>query len=1602
MWIGALVAAQAAEGPGSAPAPQRPEPCYIVIAVDVSGSMESSDSGAPGPAGRGLTLRDEGQLIFLQLLPFLRSELYLGVTHFSDRVRYSLPSRETGPLLPWGQTFLNESACRNLVRPAELEVTSRSEVAEGLSWASERIQAARQQYGPGPAKLILLSNGDPRDSLRERERGRGPLLSTAKRFAEQKIEIYPVLMNEAAFRAGGRRSALSSGEVAVEDLMHSIALMTGGKVYQLAPELGFVDILLDVFGLGTRIGQDVVVSRHDWAIVAVGTPLESIAVRSSNARGAAVRALALDARLETTAGIRSSLISSAGYRAMVLRRPGARDLVDRFWQGQWTLDPADQKLPSAVRLYRIPDSMIQLEMAPALPWWLNEQVQLRVFLLDRHKEAPESQGVPPSDDGRGLSIYVKATLADGKGAFVADKGRWITPGRVYETEAFMVRAPGLYKLTGELRHAVTDANAPLLRFASDVYVHPECVVMEVVSAATNDVLRVVPPTATKLHLDSQGGQEVYFRISGKGEFKVEPMSGVLHLEPLPQTQWVLRKDDNGNLITAPIPLIEREERLTGAVEVEVRTFAGVRHIRLPPFELTYAPALTRLTCTFTDSREALWVGELHRQLLLVSAFPVFDRYRNQTLDLFPGALSGARIRTIDLRSGTTQVMSPDNRLLERPQPGGAEGRTVTATYFVESTVPVPPADKCEIDLSGTIENLQGAVKTYAVVDPVAKGLFEWIVTQGDGGPRQGPIADTLFCGEPIRFFVVWRPDQNVSAVRFEIAGPDAAGSLFVDMPVAAGANKVQLEQVVSGLTPGQVLPVYVHVTMQPAPADRAVQIKLKGGQFRAEDRRIVLTDLTVGGGTPADIPGYLWEPVQVPLEALFRGYKADDPGHNAAIEQFKKSCVVTVTSRSDVKKITDAIEWTSLTPAEGAARTCRLIGHVMCTPEVLGRLSIELNAEAPLVRGAAGPSSQRALAHVLAKEPRLAIAVSRLRPGGEEPVFDSRNWAKGQSSGSPLATRLSTRLRVDVQSSGWVATGQAQPWKTTLRLLRRPAPEADWVTAFSETGELASNRSLTQEVQIAENGQYALEVVAQDAQSNRPTAYVLTPIIASIQPHEVMAALAPPSWLTSRVRQWPFEYHVTLHQDAVDLSRLQGLAFQFQLPGSNEAWLDGATSPLGPETTATRQLSAKGPRLLPASEALRDGVARFRLSAQGLEVLRWECPNIRVIPPVLEGLALSGQTTGAALASEGGILALDGSCDLWVRPRFRVAPELEGQWSAAETAVYLWRNSEEGPAGRPADVRVLERLQEHGKSAAGPDLKIFGIEAKAGTEAVKVLPRRAPRGFWGWPRRAVNERYALVASVVYRPQATSESAAGPSGTSPADRMVAEWSDVYSIHLDAPWAVPLCWWPIAAVLLMAVVATVLRVFVPSPSRLALDMRLEDNVAVVEPVRLDNPVLVDLKETSLAEELVLYARYLCGRWDHVGRHLAQQAGLGSDSTFGVGLGRFLQGTAAVIAPIRVLLRRSLYPRRWAWAAIIPRIRGNTALVRTGLLCVWTGLGTRRGRVWSSQAGSLALPDEGQTRSIDLDLPYRIDSVDRTMRVTVRVRRMGAEEAQPAAAN
>ena len=345
--------------------------------------------------------------------------------------------------------------------------------------------------------------------------------------------------------------------------------------------------------------------------------------------------------MEATSGVRGQCDRVPVVSGQtVVRRPDADDLVNRYWQGKWTLDAGDGQTQTAVRVYRIPDFLMRLELKPELPWWRHEQVQVSAHLLERHKKGPGSRTAASATSGQGLSVRIQATSSDETNSVIVDRGRWIESTRLYETESFTIGTPGLYKLGCILQHAVSDTNVPILQVTSDAYVHSECVGISVVDAAANEVLREVPPTAgATVNISLQGGRAVYFRFSGKGEFEVEPLSGVLHLEPLSQTDWPLRSDDQGNLLAGPVRLIEREEQLAGWAELEVRTHVGVRRILLPRFDLVYPPAPMRIECTFTDPRQALWVGELHKQPLVISAFPVFERFRDTTMRLFSGDIA---------------------------------------------------------------------------------------------------------------------------------------------------------------------------------------------------------------------------------------------------------------------------------------------------------------------------------------------------------------------------------------------------------------------------------------------------------------------------------------------------------------------------------------------------------------------------------------------------------------------------------------------------------------------------------------------------------------------------------------------------------------------------------------------------------------------------------------------------------------------------------------------------------------------------------------------------------------------------------------------------
>jgi hypothetical protein len=165
----------------------------------------------------------------------------------------------------------------------------------------------------------------------------------------------------------------------------------------------------------------------------------------------------------------------------------------------------------------------------------------------------------------------------------------------------------------------------------------------------------------------------------------------------------------------------------------------------------------------------------------------------------------------------------------------------------------------------------------------------------------------------------------------------------------------------------------------------------------------------------------------------------------------------------------------------------------------------------------------------------------------------------------------------------------------------------------------------------------------------------------------------------------------------------------------------------------------------------------------------------------------------------------------------------------------------------------------------------------------------------------------------------------------------------------------------------------------PDQLGLDVRLEESVAVVEPASPSNPVHVALRPTALGEDVELHMRYLGSRWGAAGPVV----------------GKLLRCLAVIVAPAWVLLRRCALPRWWAWILVTPKTGSDSQRARSGLLCVWTSP-FAKARAWSSETGSFDLPAEGQTKSITLDLPYQMDGSKRSMRVSVRFRKVTPEGA------
>ncbi len=1527
LFVG-LAAASAAAQSGAASA----RPCYVVIAVDVSGSMERADT--PAEDGRGLpfTLRQEAQVVAMQLLPYLYSDLYMGVCHFSDRVRYALPSEDTASLLAWGGSYLNEAACRNMVRSPDFTGSFNTDLEGGLDWALMRIQAARLRHGEGPGKVILLSRGDPRNSARRMEIG-SPLHTAAWRLAQQDIAVYPVIINRGSHRAGFEADEPSSSDREAEASMTALASMTEGTAYRITSSRGLPDILMDVFGLGTPLSDQTPVSRYDWATVVVGPAPASLTVRSVGTETEVqARAWPVDRDLEAETGIRVHRVTGSQGEMTILRRPEAANRIADSWEGLWKLAS-----PGETRLYRIPSFVLQLESRPGAPWWVHEEVRVAAHVVDRHPGARSIRSMEGSD---ALSVRLAVRAQGQRQGSPLEGGEWTSPLRLYESDSFTIRVAGPYDFGAGLIHRLGDEDVRLVDARGEITVQPPCVSMSV-RDGSGQVLGSLSNRSEPLAVELHGGQEVTFDVSAEGRSGAKPVSGTVHLEPMAQRERALATETETNLATDAVELPKGYERISGWAQVQVETPAGVRPFRLPRFALTYQAAPVERTCVFSEPREALWAGELHRQLVTISAFPVFERDRERVLGEFPDTLEGVRLRTLDLTSGTAQVMTPRVRLVEVPKATGENGRTLTAIYALESEIPLPRDDQCEISLEGEIDDLQGAVKRYGMIDPLAAGGITWALSQPSEDPRPRGLTETIYCGEPVTLSAEWQAGQQVSAVRFEIERPEPDGTLTVDLPVGGDDRRASVERVLPGLQSGQTYPLYAYVTAQPADATASVEVKLHGGQFRARDRRLLLSEMSIGDEAGKDVACYPWEPAQIPLRVVFGGYIASNAQHQALIDRVKTSCRVMVTSPAgEAQDVTDSIEWTALVPSdtrEGRATRCELQGYAPYTARNVGRAAVEMTIDFPQERAEA--TTRRAYGHLAIKEPRLALSVQRVTTSDQDSLFDSQAWATGSGGVSAITTQLSTRLRISVRPLNWTAT---TPPGLVLRVLRRPSAQAPWTIAFSSEGEPTGGAELTDEVQVGENGQYAVELVGRDRPSGQIVANLTTPVLVSIQPHEIVPVLSPAAWITPHVRQWPFEYRVSVQKENGQSPQASAMAFQFCLPSDEGLWYDGSVHLADASGDRAAPLSLRSPEFLPPLEVSGDGSVRFRLMAEGLELVQWEHPNVRVLEPVLERLSFSGRPDAAEMAAVQGRIEFDGSSRLWARPVFRAAPELAGQWTRGATKIYVWPVDEHEDATRQLSAREVQRLESE---------EALTIDSGQASQTAKILPRLAPRKFWGWPTPGARYRYAVAASTTYARADAPEA------------VIREWTDVTTIAVATAEAIPWCWWVLAGLLVALVGVFVLKMLAPRPNQLGLDVRLAENVATVEPASASSPVTVELQPSSLRSDLDLHLAHV------------RRSGNGAGAL------------AAVLASAGVLLRRAFYPRRWAWALITPRI-GGTRSVQKGLLCLWTGPLARKGRLWSSQTGPVQVPANGQVVSITLDLAYEIETTRRSMRVTVRI--------------
>ena len=1526
---------------------------YIVLATDVSGSMNVNDVVMKDANGNKRAHRDDAQFTFLQLLPFMRMNNHVGVIHFTDDVTCKLPAvngavKATQPqnLMAWNDTNLPDGL-RDDLSSVNLKF-GHTRVSKAMKWALASINQTRGKK-QGQGMLIFLTDGDPDASTKERKDS----IAMADSLAAAGIEVHTVLINKASHRPGRRPGRISSKERVAEETMELISRKTGGRAHRITPLNDLLAIVLNIFGEPGLIRDQFNVSRYHRSAIMIGSPISTLNIKPA-VNGDGPIALGISDGDDKATGIRRKVIPLANWNITILRRPTAAAQRDKSWSGHWR--PVTAKgTPYKGRVYLIPDFVFDAGDHTA-NWHAHEQGSVKAKLTDRPQEIMERGMKPAPWKGDQLSVVAKLTPQGGGKTHVISKGKWDSAGRVFTFDPLQLPVAGNYNVTLSCGDRVGNATVLMGLDQSSLKVQASRISVVMTKQGTDEKVLQLPAIKGRplSGASLRGGDRVMVELIAPKDLNI---GGTIELDGVGPGKWAFT-NQGGKLVTDVITLPDDEVHLSGKAEFAVKTGDTTARTTFD-VNLSFGAAPAKLAWESKDRRESLWVGEIHQQEFTVTVHPVFEQAQQSMIAGMPKELADIAMRAFGDDGKPVPVAARAVRVGE-PRVTGDKKRTIEATYRILADAPMPPSTRCEIEPGGIVFGMQGVAKSWKVIDPVAEKAFAWKLTPDHRDGRYDEfngLYEILYRNIPIRYEVTSSPETKVSQVDF-IVKREGADDLIMSLADVTAGRADASRMLEKGFNEGAVYSVDVVAHVQPKGATAPMKLNMAGGQFRAEDQWVELRKLMVGESSGEDIKCVTYQRMKIPVHVHFTGF--DPVQHKPLIERFKASCQLVVSPIETAGASSETplrIVWTRVTPpaeGEGLGGVYKFEGYASFAPQVIGLYNLAFNCE--LKDKDEQIHRYQASSRLVAATPAIQFAVTDA--GADEsarPIFDSSRWARGKMKIEPLQWRFARELKMTLSRP-------AEPRSPASPMEVNVYRNGDEEPVFTHEIDMLPGEKLELKHIPVGGGDFEIRVESPIGTPDETMAFAIrSPALFNINPIQVVTMVEPSGKLTTASRQWPFKYRIAIQDDWK--IRADALQFEFKMEGSDK-WLPGETSQIA-DGQGQQWLVVEGPDYLPPLTNVETGLVHFRLSInEGKVRVDWRSKEVTVENRRLGAFEMIMPEEGNAAIAES---TVDLSRAVTVRSPMSRVPGLE-RWKLQQLMAYVLADPPEAldlKDGDAPSAQVLETLRTM-KEGNDPSLNVMSAAGEVELAQMAMFPPD-DAGIFTWRDKEERE-VAVVVSATYNENFLAENGLEQS------RDMSEWSTIRRVTVLTPAHKGLFWviatWVLYVVLAIAAVglvfstfASLLRTQVPKPEDLHIE--LESTVGTVEiETSQRSGRMATFQTTTLAQELEWRKEFECGRPE----------------------GRTKSG---MLAWVGAMARRLFVPERSAWAVIRPKLR-KADNVQVALARLTTSLGSRKGRLWFSEDEGIKLPDNGKPELLSMTLGFKQNGQNRSIPLKAYLRR------------